>query len=40
LLLFDKGEYLTGTAADMLTAERLQKLYGCDREALAGFGML
>ncbi len=40
LLLFDGGETESGAAVSMLTAERLQKLYACDREALAGFGML
>ncbi len=40
LLLFDNGEYQAGVAATLLTADKLQKLYACDREALAGFGML
>ena len=40
LLLFEDGEYESGESANLLTADRLQKLYACDREALAGFGML
>jgi iron complex transport system ATP-binding protein len=40
LLLFDNGEYQAGLAARLLTVDNLQKLYACDREALAGFGML
>jgi iron complex transport system ATP-binding protein len=40
LLLFDNGEVEAGEAASLLTAERLQKLYACKREALSGFGML
>lgn len=40
LLLFDGGETESGDVVSMLTVPRLQKLFGCDREALAGFGML
>ncbi|MEY4730322.1 MAG: hypothetical protein RL020_1480 [Pseudomonadota bacterium] len=40
LLLFDGGETESGAVSSMLTADRLQKLYACDREALIGFGML
>jgi iron complex transport system ATP-binding protein len=40
LLLFENGEYEAGGAAGLLTVDKLQKLYACDREALAGFGML
>ncbi|MGB8339257.1 MAG: ABC transporter ATP-binding protein [Burkholderiales bacterium] len=40
LLLFDGGEYAAGEAASLLTADKLQKLYSCKREALSGFGML
>lgn len=40
LLLFENGAHQAGEAAALLSVDRLQKLYACDREALAGFGML
>ncbi len=40
LLLAEGGETSCGPVAIQLTREKLQKLYACEGEALAGFGIL